>query len=425
MVAWSKMSREQLVTQLNQLERRYASFLSEKSSLDMTRGKPSPEQLDLANPLLSLPEENNIRSLAGEDCRNYGGLDGILEAKQLFAEYFEVGVLEVLIGGNASLHLMHDTIVRALLFGVPGSDKPWGKYDKIRFLCPSPGYDRHFAICEHLNIDMIPVRLLEDGPDMDEVEALCAADPGIKGMWVVPKYANPTGTTYGDRVVERLAGMPTAARDFRIFCDNAYAYHDLYDEGTPLKNFLAACKAANHQDRVYIFGSTSKISFAGAGIAAMAASTVNLEDIKRHMSVQTIGPDKINMLRHVRYFRNLAGIKAHMKRHAAILRPKFTTLYEVFDQELGDKGIARWTKPLGGYFVNLETPLHCARATVELADAAGVKLTKAGAAFPYGRDPGDCNIRIAPSLPPLHEIRKAMEIVCVCLQLAAIRRIME
>jgi DNA-binding transcriptional MocR family regulator len=271
---------------------------------------------------------------------------------------------------------------------------------------------------------MIPIKLLPDGPDMDQVEALCSADPSIKGIWVVPKYSNPTGATYSDQVVDRLSSMKTAAKDFRIFCDNAYAYHDLYDEGTLLKNPLLACKAAGNPNRVYIFGSTSKISFAGSGIAAMAASSANIADIKNHMSVQTIGPDKINMLRHVRYFHDLAGIKAHMKKHAAILRPKFEVLYEVFDKELAGTGIASWTKPRGGYFVNLLTPPHCAKATVDLADKAGLKLTKAGAAFPYGQDPADNNIRIAPSLPPLHEIRKAMEIVSVCLQLAAVGRLL-
>jgi DNA-binding transcriptional MocR family regulator len=419
------MSRQELSQLLKNLQIQYDIYARENLSLDMTRGKPSKEQLDLSNPLLELPAAPHLKSLSGEDCRNYGGLDGIIEAKQLFAQYLEVSPEETLIGGNSSLNLMYDTIVRALLYGVGENHKPWRDQGTIKFLCPAPGYDRHFAICADLGIEMITIPMLNNGPDMDEVERLLAHDPLVKGIWVVPKYSNPTGVAFSDEVVDRLCSMKAAAGDFRIFCDNAYAIHDLYDETLSVKNFLAGCKQAKNPDRVYIFGSTSKISFAGAGIAVMAASLKNLAHIKKHMGVQTIGPDKINQLRHVQFFRDMDGFRNHMHKHAAILRPKFEAVDEVLNRELTGKEIAWWNKPKGGYFISLETLPGCAALTASLAEKVGVKLTKAGATFPYGKDPKDSNIRIAPSMPSLQEIKKAMAVVATCVQIAALKQKLE
>jgi len=318
--------------------------------------------------------------------------------------------------------MMHDTVVRALLHGVPGSREPWGR-GKVKFICPSPGYDRHFAICEHHGIEMLTVGINDDGPDMAEVERLVASDPAIKGMWCVPKYSNPTGTTYSDDVVRRLAAMTAAAPDFRLFWDNAYAVHDLYPEGDKLANVLTACVAAGNPDRAIVFGSTSKISFAGAGVAALASSPANVADVKQHSAIQTIGPDKINQLRHVRFFKDYAGVLQHMQRHAELLRPKFEAVTEAFAKKLGGKGVATWTKPRGGYFVSLDTRDGCASEVVRLADGAGVKLTAAGATFPHGKDPRDRNIRIAPSMPPLAQVRAAMEVVTVCVLLASLKKL--
>jgi DNA-binding transcriptional MocR family regulator len=389
--------------------------------LDMTRGKPSAEQLDLAAGLFVNLEATGYAAADGTDTRNYGGLDGLPEMKAVFAEMMETSPAQVVVGGNSSLQMMHDTVVRALLHGVPDGQGPWGKLSKVKFVCPTPGYDRHFAICEHHGIEMIPVGIDDQGPDMDEVERLVASDPAIKGMWCVPKYSNPTGATYSDAVVSRLARMKTAAPDFRILWDNAYAVHDLYDTGDRLVNILTSCGEGGHPNRALVFVSTSKVSFAGAGVAAMASSSANLADAKRHAGVQTIGPDKVNQLRHVRFFRDLAGIRAHMARHAELLRPKFEAVSRVFDAELGGKGIATWTRPRGGYFVSLDTLDGCASEVVRLADDAGVKLTAAGATFPYGKDPRNRNIRIAPSLPPLAQVEQAMQVVAACVELASAR----
>jgi DNA-binding transcriptional MocR family regulator len=406
-----------------QFEQRYAAFQARGANLDMTRGKPSAEQLDLANQLLG--PSAAFQAQDGTDVRNYGGLDGLPELKQIFAALFEVPAAQVIVGGNSSLQIMHDTVVRALTHGVPGGKAPWGREPKVRFLCPSPGYDRHFAICEHFGIEMIGVEMRQDGPDLERVEALVQADATIKGIWCVPKYSNPTGAVYSDSAVERLARMPTAAPDFRIFWDNAYAVHDLYPEATgQLKSIWAACASAGNENRPLLFASTSKISFAGAGIGAMAASPANVADAKRHLAIQTIGPDKLNQLRHVALYKDLAGILRHMAQHAAILRPKFEAVSQIFEQELGGKGIASWTRPRGGYFISLDTLDGCAKEVISLAGAAGVKLTAAGATFPYGKDPRDRNIRIAPSLPPLEQIRVAMEVVAVCVGLASVRKLL-
>jgi DNA-binding transcriptional MocR family regulator len=402
-------------------ERRYQEFKARGLKLDMTRGKPSSEQLDLAAGLLTNLDPSDYKAADGTDTRNYGGLDGLPEMKAIFAEMMETTSAQVVVGGNSSLQMMHDTIVRALLHGVPGGDGPWSRLPRVRFICPTPGYDRHFAICQHHGIEMVPVDMTDDGPEMDQVERLVAGDASIKGMWLVPKYSNPTGVTCSEAVAARLARMKTAAPDFRLLWDNAYAVLDLYDQGDNLTNILAAAASVGQPNRPIVFVSTSKISFAGAGVAAMAASAANIADVKRHAGIQTIGPDKVTQLRHVRFFGNLAGIRTHMRQHAALLRPKFEAVTRIFDAELGGKGIASWTKPRGGYFVSLDTLDGCASEVVRLAEEAGVKLTGAGATFPYGKDPRNRNIRIAPSLPPLAQVEQAMQVVAACVELASAR----
>jgi aspartate/methionine/tyrosine aminotransferase len=404
------------------LHRRFDAFRARGLALDMTRGKPSAEQLDLSNELIGILRPGDYFALDGTDCRNYGGLDGLPEAKRLFADFMEVAPSEILIGDNSSLALMHDAIARALSHGVPGGDGPWAR-GPVKFLCPVPGYDRHFAICEHFGIEMVNVAMTDEGPDMDEVEALCAADPAVKGIWIVPKYSNPTGVTCSARVVERLARLQTAAPDFRIFWDNAYAHHHLTDAPPRLENLLAACKAAGNAERVLLFGSTSKVSFAGCGLSFLAASDKNMAWVRAHRSRATIGADKLNQLRHVRFFRDMDGVTAHMKKHAAILAPKFEAVDRIFTRELGGTGLASWTRPLGGYFVSLDVVDGTARAVVKMAAEAGVKLTEAGATYPYGRDPRDRNLRIAPSLPKLAEIETAMEVVALCVRRAALARL--
>lgn len=385
----------------------------------MSRGKPCPEQLDLALGLLDCEQYK----MDDVDCRNYGLVDGLPSAKKLFAEYLEVSPEEVIVGGNSSLNMMYDTIARAMLFGVVGSQQPWSKLPKVKFLTPVPGYDRHFAICEQMGIEMIPVEMDDRGPDMDLVERLVAEDESIKGIWCVPKYSNPTGVVYADEVVDRLAQMKTKAHDFRIFWDNAYAVHHFTADPPKLKNILIACEAAGNPERVFIFGSTAKISFSGSGVAAMAASVKNIKAIRQQLGIQTIGPDKLNQLQHVCFFKDMAGIDAHMKLHAAIIGPKFAKVLQVFAEELEGLEIAWWSKPKGGYFVSLDTMDGCARRVVQLADEAGVVLTKAGATYPYGKDPRDRNIRIAPSFPTVAELEQAMRLVVLCIKMAAIERL--
>ena len=408
-----------------ELEKRYSDFQSRNLSLDMTRGKPSSQQLDLSLGMLDCITKEHIKANDGTDCRNYGILDGIPEAKELFAQYMEVSPEETIIGGNSSLQLMHDTVISALVHGVADSEIPWGKLPKVKFLCPTPGYDRHFAVCESMQIEMINIELRDNGPDMDTVEKLAGEDDSIKGMWCVPKYSNPTGITYSDDVVDRLAKMKTKAIDFRLFWDNAYTVHHLTDKRAELKNILTACTEAGNPERPLIFGSTSKISFAGAGIAMMAGSKKNIDFRKKQMSFQTIGSDKLNQLRHVQFFRNLQGIEDHMKKHAAILKPKFDAVQDILNKELAGKNIASWSKPDGGYFVSLDTIDDCAKAVVDMAANGGTKLTPAGATFPYGKDPRDRNIRISPSLPSVEDIKLAMELVGICVQLVSINRITE
>ena len=403
---------------------RYNEIKSRGIALDITRGKPCPEQLDLSIKMLDIINSHNYLTADAVDCRNYGGLDGIPEIKKLFAQYLEVTPEEIIIGGNSSLNMMHDAFMRAMIKGITKDNPPWAKLPKVKFLCPSPGYDRHFFICDHLDIEMITVNMKDTGPDMDQVEALVADDESVKGIWCVPQYSNPTGVVYSDEVVERLAAMKTKANDFRIFWDNAYAVHHLDDKPARLKNILATCKQAGNSERVFIFGSTSKITFAGSGVAMMAGSAENIALTKKQMAFQTIGPDKLNQLRHVKFFKNVVGIEDHMKKHAAILKPKFEAVQKALDKELAGKNIADWSRPRGGYFVSIDTMEGCAAAVVQMADEAGVKLTPAGSTFPYLRDPLDRNIRIAPSFPPLEEIEAAIQLVAICSQLVSIEKIM-
>ncbi len=413
-------SQEQLSQRARELQEKYEQACQAGLQLDMTRGKPAPEQLDLADALLSLPGSGQFSDDSGTDCRNYGGLDGLPAMKQLFAEVLACNAEDVIVGGSSSLTMMHDAIARAVLFGVPGGDQPWGRQGTVRFLCPAPGYDRHFEITGHLGFELVNVDLTDDGPDMDRVEAL-ASDPAVKGIWCVPRYSNPTGITYSEEVARRLAHM-AAAPDFRIIWDNAYAEHHLSDVRQDVPDILSACRDAGHPDRALLFTSTSKMTHAGAGVSAMASSPANIADARRHLAVQTIGPDKLNQLRHLRFFKDLAGLRAHMKNIAKILKPKFDLVQEILERDLGGKGIATWSNPNGGYFVSVNTPDDCARTIIDLAEKAGVKLTPAGAPFAYGLDPNNRVIRLAPSFPPLEDVREAMNIFTLCVELAAIRQ---
>lgn len=397
----------------------YEGFQAQKLKLDMSRGKPCVPQLDLSAELTTCLSKTDYKAADGADCRNYGGVDGIPEAKELCARILEVNPSEVIIGGNSSLTMMHDLIARAMLHGFPESETPWVKLPRVKFLCPSPGYDRHFGICEYFGIEMITIDYQADGPNMEQVEQLVASDPAIKGIWCVPKYSNPTGITYSDAVVERLASMTVKAPDFRIFWDNAYTVHHLKDTPDHLLNILDACKRAGQPNRVFIFSSTSKVTFPGAGIAMLASSESNINWLRKHILVQSIGPDKMNQLRHVRMLQNEAGIAAHMRRHAEIINPKFELVLETLEAELGDRKLASWSNPQGGYFISLDTLPGCAKKVVAKAAEAGVVLTTAGATYPYGKDPEDKNIRIAPTFPPLSELKQAMDLVVLCVKLVA------
>ena len=389
----------------------------------MTRGKPSPEQLDLSNRMLALPADDYVDD-DGVDTRNYGGLDGLAGVKRLFGEMLGVAAGNVIVGGNSSLSMMYDTLARACLFGVPGGGEPWNRVARRKFICPTPGYDRHFLVTEHLGFELLAVEMDDEGPDMAQVEALAGADDAVKGIWCVPKYSNPTGVCYGAETVARLAAMKTAAADFRILWDNAYAEHHLGDERPVLENIAQHCEAAGNPERVIQFASTSKVCHPGSGVAALAAGDATIADAKTHIGVQSIGPDKVNQLRLLRLFGDINGLRAQMKRHAALLKPKFDWVAEILQRELGGAGgadapFARWSAPKGGYFISLDVADGHAKRVIQLALEAGVTLTQAGAPFPYGKDPRDRNIRIAPTFPSLDDVRQATEVLAVCVQLAA------
>lgn len=419
------MTKAEMAAEKALLDKQFNEYKAKKLKLDMSRGKPNKDQLDLTMGMLGVvKDDKDCRSESGIDCRNYGLLDGIPEAKKLFSDLLGIPSSKILVAGNSSLNLMYDTVARAMLYGVLGSEKPWGKLDEVKFLCPSPGYDRHFAICESLGITMIPIPIYENGPDMDAVESLVGSDASIKGIWCVPKYSNPSGFIYSDETVRRFAALKPAAIDFRIFWDNAYAVHD-FDVDHPVKllDIFTESEKLGTEDRIFYFASTSKITFPGSGVAIMAASEANLEQIKNIMTVQTIGYDKINMIRHVKYFGNAEGILDHMRQHAQIIKPKFDIVLETLEKNLADTGIARWTKPRGGYFISLNVLNGCASRVYELVNELGVKLTPAGATFPYGKDPLDRNLRIAPTFPPNEELLIASEVLCLCVKLAALENL--
>lgn len=425
MTDFTRLSKDELKEKLVSINEKYEGYITKKLKLDMSRGKPSAEQLALSMDMLDcLSSTDSCKASDGTDIRNYGLLDGIPEAKELFSQMLDVSPSEMIIGGNSSLSMMYDAIARGMLFGVYGSPEPWSRLPKVKFLCPSPGYDRHFAICELFNIEMITIDMKQDGPDMDAVERLVAEDAAIKGIWCTPKYSNPEGITYSDEVVDRMASMKTAAADFRIFWDNAYVVHHLNDKHDKLKNIMETCKTVGNADRIYIFSSTSKITFPGSGIAGMAASENNIVRIKKQLGIKTIGPDKMNQLRHVNYLKDMKGIDAQMKRQAVILKPKFDMVLDLLESELGDKNIAWWNKPNGGYFISFNTLPGCAAATVKMAADAGVVMTPAGATYPYGKDPQDRNIRIAPTFPPLEELKTAMELLCTCIQIVSVKKLL-
>lgn len=425
MKPYVEMTKEELKELRKHLAAQYREMQGKDLRLDMSRGKPSLDQLDLSMGMMDvLSSEDDLTCDDGTDCRNYGVLDGIKEAKVLIADMMEVNPDNVIIYGNSSLNVMYDAIARSYTNGVMGNT-PWGKLDKVKFLCPVPGYDRHFAISEYFGMEMINVPMLPTGPDMDMVEDLVSKDPAIKGIWCVPKYSNPQGISYSDETVRRFARLKPAAPDFRIYWDNAYGVHHLYDHDQDhLLEILAECKRAGNPDLVYKFSSTSKISFPGSGIASFAASPNNLEDVMNQLRIQTIGHDKVNQLRHVRFFKNIHGIVEHMRKHAEILRPKFEAVDSILEKELGGLGIATWTKPKGGYFISFDSMEGCAKEIVARCKKAGVVMTGAGATYPYGRDPHDTNIRIAPTYPPLSDLIVATELLALCTKLVSVDKLL-
>lgn len=426
MKAYQELSREELLALQSQLSAEYEDAKGKGLSLNMARGKPSASQLDMEMDFLDiLNSSSDMRAESGVDTRNYGELTGIPEAKRLMASMIDVKPENIIICGNGSLAIMYDTVSRSMTHGVMGST-PWCKLEKVKFLCPAPGYDRHFAITEHFGIEMITIPMTPQGPDMDMVEKLVAEDAAVKGIWCVPKYSNPQGYTYSDETVRRFANLKPAAEDFRIFWDNAYAIHDLYeDKSDSLLEILGECEKAGNPDMVYEFVSTSKVTFAGGGIAAVASSQANLKFMEKSMTIQTIGYDKISQLQHVRYFKDIDRMKAHMKKHAALMRPKFEAVLSVLDRELSGAGIGTWTKPNGGYFISFEAMEGCAKAIVAKCKEAGVTLTGAGATFPYGKDPKDSNIRIAPSFPTPEEMAMATDLFVLCVKLVSVEKLLQ
>ena len=425
MKPYAEMTKEELQELRKQLSTKYREYQGKDLRLDMSRGKPSVDQLDLSMGMMDvLSSDDDLTCEDGTDCRNYGVLDGIKEAKELLGDMMEVHPDQIIIYGNSSLNVMYDTVSRSMTHGVMGNT-PWCKLDKVKFLCPVPGYDRHFAITEYFGIEMINVPMTPTGPDMDKVEELVANDESIKGIWCVPKYSNPQGISYSDETVRRFARLKPAAPDFRIYWDNAYTIHHLYDHDQDhLIEILAECKRAGNPDLVYKFASTSKVSFPGSGIAAIACSQNNLVDIKKQLKIQTIGHDKVNQLRHVRFFGDIHGMVEHMRKHADILRPKFEAVLETLDRELEGLGIGTWTTPKGGYFISFDSLDGCAKAIVAKCKKAGLVMTGAGATYPYGKDPHDSNIRIAPSYPPLNDLKQAMELFALCVKLVSVEKLL-
>lgn len=422
MSEYSKMTAEELREEFAHVRSEYERLRALHLSLDMSRGKPGFDNMDLSEEMFDLVgNDTGFKNISGIDCRNYGGLDGLAELKTLFAQILELEPDQIIVGGNSSLNMMFDTIAQAMTHGMGG--EPWASQGKLKFLCPVPGYDRHFAITEYFGFELVPIPMNGDGPDMDTVEE-AVKDSAVKGIWCVPKYSNPEGITYSDEVVRRMAHLKPAAGDFRIFWDNAYAVHDLYDEGDKLLNIYSECVKAGNPDLPIIFTSTSKITFPGAGVAVEAASHNNVALLKGRMKFQTIGPDKLNQLRHARMFRTAEDVRAHMKKHADILRPKFEAVLSELNSQLADKGIARWTNPKGGYFISLYVEKGCASRVEQLCANAGMILTPAGATYPYGNDPDDSNIRIAPSYPSVDEIIKASRVLCVAVRYATLEKML-
>lgn len=423
---YNDMSKEELLALKESLNKEYAEAKAKGLALDMSRGKPSAKQLDVSLGLLdTINSSSDLKTLDGTDCRNYGVLDGIPEAKKLMADMMGTTPDHVIVYGNASLNIMYDQISRAYTHGILGNT-PWCKLDKVKFLCPVPGYDRHFAITERFGIEMINIPMSESGPDMGMVEEYVSNDASVKGIWCVPKYSNPQGYTYSEETVKRMAALKPATEDFRIFWDNAYVIHDLYDDNKDeIADIISECEKAGNPDMVFEFASTSKVSFPGSGIAALATSANNIADIKKQLTIQTIGHDKLNQLRHVRFFKDINGLKEHMRKHAEFMRPKFEAVESVLEEELGGLGIGSWTEPKGGYFISFEAMDGCAKAIVAKCKEAGVKLTGAGATFPYGKDPKDSNIRIAPSFPTPDEMKQAADLFVLCVKLVSVEKLLE
>lgn len=420
---YNQMTKDELLAEQKVQQAKFDEYVAMGLNLDMSRGKPSPDQLDLTMPMLdALTSSDILKAENGFDTRNYGILDGIPEAKRLFGEVLGMKPENIIVGGNSSLNMMYDSIARSMTFGVLGST-PWSKLDKIKFLCPAPGYDRHFAITETFGFEMITIPMLADGPDMDMVEKLVAEDDSIKGIWNVPMYSNPTGITYSDKVVRRFANLKPKAQDFRIYWDNAYCVHHLNDKPDVLLNLYDECVKVGNENLPLIFASTSKVSFSGAGVAIMAGSVQNLDFARKYMTIQTIGSDKTNQLRHVKFLKNLDGVKAHMKKHSEILAPKFECVLDILAREIDPYGIGSYHKANGGYFISFNTATASAKRVGELCKKAGVVLTTVGATFPYGVDPDDRNIRLAPTFPPVGELKTAMELFCTAVKLAEIEKL--
>lgn len=425
MKPYSERTTEELLQEKQELEAKFEDARGKGLKLDMSRGKPSTEQLKISRGILdAIDSTSDLNCASGQDCCNYGLMDGIPEAKQLFADLLEVSPENVIVYGNSSLNIMYDTISRAYTHGILGNT-PWCRLDSVKFLCPVPGYDRHFSVTEHFGVEMINIPMDENGPDMDLVEQYVKRDPAVKGIWCVPKYSNPTGITYSDEVVRRMASLKPAAADFRIYWDNAYAFHHLYDEvQDEIPEILSECAKAGNPDMVYEFCSTSKISFPGGGLAALVSSETNLKEVRAQMTIQTIGHDKLNQLRHVRYFKNAQGVREHMKKHADFMRPKFETVLQVLEKELGGLEIGSWVRPRGGYFISFDALPGCAKAIVAKSKEAGLVLTGAGATYPYGKDPQDSNIRIAPTYPTPEELALAGEIFVLSVKLVSLEKIL-